>query len=903
MHSIKINRACFLIVWLFLYTNVMAQIKIYQSEAYDIYSNKVVQGKFTAQALSSSRLNSNYESPTNLYQSANISFKFAINGKDNEMSAGVDHQFSVIAPNGFAETPIILFGEQLKYSKKSTAFLAPNTKLKIRLDMRTVLKQFNENGFYTCFNGTKIYKQDFKGVFIAGGTLPMIWDFDNVVNHDNLKLTDKNNDGIYETELVLNAQKDQKKIATEWNQTKDINAFPQYQSPYLIQHTLYNLSMEEMINAVEPDSTLRTGKEWSGVWTRDVSYSIILSMAYLQPKVAMNSLLKKVNKRKRIIQDTGTGGAYPCSTDRAIWSVAAWEIYKVTGNKDWLELAYEIIKNSIEDDIEVAYDKTTGMVKGESSFLDWREQTYPKWMQPADIFESECLGTNAVHYQANKVLSEMALLLNEPTVAAKHIAIAESIKKGMNQYLWIPSKGYYAQYIYGRKNKIQSPRSEALGEALCILFGIANEKQAASIVHNTPVTNFGIPCIYPQIPNIPPYHNNAVWPFVQAYWAQAVAKVSNEKALIESFAAIYRPAALFITNKENFVADNGDYAGTQINSSNMLWSLSGNISLIHKIIIGIHFEKDRLLFSPFIPKVLKGKHVLNGFKYRNAILNIKVVGFGNKIKQFILDGVVQNKAEIAASISGTHAIQVIMEPTHDNNATKNKIINKVANYTSLDAPILSLTKNKLSWNRINQSVSYAIIKNGKPFATTNEPHYTITKNAFAEYQVMAIDKMGVGSFASEPIEIAETQLIEEMENYAAASNLPYIGFSGLGFVELSKEINRTIQIPIDVPSDGVYAIEIKYANGNGPTNTENKCAIRTVLVNNLKAGVFVFPQRGKGEWSNWGLSNAVKTKLVKGKQIITICFENTNENMNGEINTAMLDQLRLIKINNSASYF
>ena len=892
MLQLNFIRVNLLMAILFLSINSMAQKKIYQSSAYDIYNDKVVQGKFIAKALSSSKLNSNYESPSNAYQSANISFKFAINGKDNEMNTGVDHQFSVIASEGRAETPIIVFGEQLKYSKKTTAFLAPNTKLLVRLDMRAVLKQLDQLGYYTCFNGTKIYKQDFKGVFVAGGTLPMIWDFDNLVNHDNLKLTDSNNDGIYETELILNAQKDKKKIAAEWNQSKNTSSFPQYQSPYLIQHTLYNLSMEEMMNAVEPDSTLRTGKEWSGVWTRDVSYSIILSMAYLQPQVAMNSLLKKVNKKKRIIQDTGTGGAYPCSTDRAIWAVAAWEIYKVTGNKDWLELAFEIIKNSIEDDIEVAYDKTTGMVKGESSFLDWREQTYPKWMQPADIFESECLGTNAVHYQANKVLSEMALLLNYPAVAAKHSSIAESIKKGINQYLWMPSKGYYAQYIYGRKYKIQSPRSEALGEALCILFGIADKKQAASIVRNTPVTNFGIPCIYPQIPNIPPYHNNAVWPFVQAYWAQATALVHHEKALIESFAAIYRPAALFLTNKENFVADNGDYAGTQINSSNMLWSLSGNISLIHKIILGIHFKKDGLVFAPFIPKVFSGKHILNGFSYRNAFLNIEVEGNGDKIKSFSLDGVIQKDAAIAASLSGTHSIHIIMEARNKNV----EVINKLANYTSPDAPVLSLQKNQLGWNKINNAVAYQIIKNGSPLVKTTNTKYIIEKEPFAEYQVIAMDKTGVGSFASEPIAISENQYAFEMEQYTDASSLPYVGFSGKGFVEISKEANKTIQIPIELNSSGIYAIEIKYANGNGPTNTENKCAIRTVLVNGLKAGVCVFPQRGKGEWSNWGLSNAIQTTLLKGKQLITISFENTDENMNGAINTAMLDQLILTKI-------
>ena len=106
--------------------------------------------------------------------------------------------------------------------------------------------------------------------------------------------------------------------------------------------------------------------------------------------------------------------------------------------------AYEIIKNSMEDDLHNAYDKQTGMVKGESSFLDWREQTYPKWMQPADIYESECLGTNAVHYQANIVLSEMATLLNDEHAAKKYKAVAERIKAGINKYLWMPQKDIMA---------------------------------------------------------------------------------------------------------------------------------------------------------------------------------------------------------------------------------------------------------------------------------------------------------------------------------------------------------------------------------------------------------------------------------------------------------------------------
>ena len=319
--------------------------------AYSIENDRVLQSNFMAHASSDHQISSNYESPANLFQTNEISFKFAINGKDNEMVSGQDHHFVVNTINGYSETPIIVFGKQLLSKSDKKEYLQPNTKLKIRLDARDIMKQISTQGFYTCFNGTKIYKQDFKGIYIAGGTLPMIWDFDNLINHESLLMNDLDGDGIYETELILNAKQDQKKIATEWNLSRNTSAFPQFKSEFTLANAIYNMSLEEMIKAVEPDSTFRTGKEWAGVWTRDISYSIILSMAYLQPQVAKNSLLKKVNKKKRIIQDTGTGGAYPASTDRMVWGVAAWEVYITTGDKDWLTLAYEIVKNSIEDDI------------------------------------------------------------------------------------------------------------------------------------------------------------------------------------------------------------------------------------------------------------------------------------------------------------------------------------------------------------------------------------------------------------------------------------------------------------------------------------------------------------------------------------------------------------------------
>ncbi|RZK29641.1 MAG: glycogen debranching protein, partial [Hymenobacter sp.] len=292
-------------------TGADAKAAVWQSEAYTLYPDRVVQQKYSARALSPKEIVSDYSSPANEFKSAAISFKFSINGKDNEMVSGTDHHFVCETNTLHSETPLIAFGKQLKAMPTGAeAFLKPGARLKIKLDMRGVLKEFQTKGYYTTFDGNRLYKEDFKGVYVAGSSAPLIWDFDNLVNHPDLKLQDDNNDGIYEIVLALNVKEDEKKTLSRWVQEKDLSAFPTYQSTYPLSDALYNMAMEEMVRAVEPDSTFRTGKEWAGVWTRDVSYSIILSMAHLQPEVAKNSLLRKVNKKRRIIQDTGTGGAW-----------------------------------------------------------------------------------------------------------------------------------------------------------------------------------------------------------------------------------------------------------------------------------------------------------------------------------------------------------------------------------------------------------------------------------------------------------------------------------------------------------------------------------------------------------------------------------------------------------------
>ncbi|MCB0558412.1 MAG: hypothetical protein KDD09_05685, partial [Phaeodactylibacter sp.] len=760
------------------------QEPIYPSDAFTLYADKVVQGENQAVALSPTHLTSNYKSPASENYSRLVTFKFSINEKDNELPPGKDHWLAIGEEH---QSPVLRFGELPENAPEDPGtFLPVNYEYTFRVDMSPVLEQFEEKGYYEAFDGSRVAKADFKNFYIAGGSEPLTWDFVNL-EEEGLQLKDPDGDNIYEITLTLNPYNPEDYQDKEWKLTEDLSSRPQYKSDQPIVNALFNLSLEEALLNIEPDSTLRTGAKWAGVWTRDISYSIFLAFAYHEPAVAKISLMKKV-KRDRIIQDTGSGGAWPVSSDRTTWALAAWEIYKTTGDRDWLQQAYTIIKNTLEDDYKVLKSPQTGMYRGESSFLDWREQTYPKWMSNMDIYVSENLGTNVVHYQAHIILAEMAKILGEPFEV--YTARAEEIKKGINDYLWMADKGYYGQYLYGRQYLNLSPRFEALGEALAILFGVADGDKAQSIIARSPVTDFGVTCIYPQIPGIPPYHNDGVWPFVQSYWNLAAARAGNEKVLNHGLAAIYRAGGLFLTNYENFVAGTGDFLGTEINSHRMLWSMAGNLAMVHRVFMGMSFEANGLRFNPVVPSSYPGTKTLSNFRYRGAKLNITVEGFGNRIESAMLDGEPLEEAFLPADISGEHLIVIKM----NNQPFDGGAIHLVANHYSLPAPQLKQEGAALRWEPIPGAVEYRVYKDGELLEKTTATQLEVSTEEEAEYKVSAMDDKGYQSFTSEPLRAApETGIkIVEVEQYTGASQLPYTNYSGTWFVQVSTDKNRSI---------------------------------------------------------------------------------------------------------------
>ena len=135
-----------------------------------------------------------------------------------------------------------------------------------------------------------------------------------------------------------------------------------------------------------------TGEKWHYVWTRDLSYAANLGLAMLDPQRVRNSLDFKLSPFRQgvltsphvidglqIIQDTGSGGSWPVSTDRVSWAFGAEKALQSLApaeRKPFAARALKALSNTIDNDRVAAFDKATGLYTGEQSFLDWRDQSY-----------------------------------------------------------------------------------------------------------------------------------------------------------------------------------------------------------------------------------------------------------------------------------------------------------------------------------------------------------------------------------------------------------------------------------------------------------------------------------------------------------------------------------------------
>lgn len=537
-------------------------------------------------------------------------------------------------------------------------------------------------------------------------------------------------------------------------------------------------------------------------------------------------------------------------------------------------------------------------------------------MQTTDISQSEAMGTDVLYAAALNAASEMATILGKKKEAARYKLESAALASAIDKIFWMPDKGYYGMYTYGRDHKILNPRAETLGEALAILYDIAPSDKQKTISQSNPHTKYGPAIFYPQISDMPSYHNNALWPFVASYWTLAQAKAGNERGVLEGIGSVVRPAALFATNKENFNLDNGDIF-TELNSSNMLWSLAGNLALTNRILFGINFEKDGLRIQPFVPEALAGERTLSNFPYRGAKLNITVKGFGDRVQSLVVNGksYYPEKGKVIPAKLLKNGGDIIVEL--DNEPIDPMKVNNVANRKAPLTPTVWLSNdesvnaaggpvnNLLQWNPIEYIGEYIVLRDGKEVARTRQTSYPAVEEG--EWQVIGVASDGTQGFASEPRSNRTRKtwnMNDEKKSMTSAEvsyqpSAPVEGYRGAGFAETDKTsgpVAVVFETKEGIMPSGEYSVSFRYANGNGPVNTENKAAIRSLYIDGKDVGTLVMPQRGVGNWNDWGMTNGIKVHLEPGIHEAKIVFNPEDENMNMTTNHAIIDEIQIEKI-------
>ena len=686
----------------------------------------------------------------------------------------------------------------------------------------------------------------------------------------------------------------------------------------------------------------QTGEFWTYVWTRDLSYSVYLGLAQFDPRRAVNSLLFKTSElkpsvkgdyRNQIIQDTGSGGSYPVSSDRIVWALgAATTLDFLSGDEreSFLQQAYPILHDTIEQDRRVVFDPTDGLYRGEQSFLDWREQTYPGWTATnvLAIAMSKSLSVNALNYFLLKTAVEYAGKCGLAGDQKRYAQWAEDLKKSINSHFFDPEAGLYSTYLLSDGvNEICTRRYDLLGESLVILFGIADQTHAESVLKNYPVGPHGPPVVWPQERSVPIYHNQAIWPFVTAFWTKAARKANCSEAVDSGFRSLITEAAFNLSNMENFdfrtglaEVKNSERNGPVINSRRQLWSVAGYLSLVQDVIFGLETTADGIRFRPYITGKIRnetfaGSDVveLNNFVCRSANIRVRVHlppvnSLSNGV--YIIRRTELNGTSLGAKFAAWNELKsenqwdIFLAAPESSPAPAPLRMVDVADEHALFGPLqpvwdeaqsggITAENGKLVLHFRDANVSnvaFDIYRDGGLCAkSVHETNWTDRDSRdFMEsphsYSVAAVDSVsGNVSHLTPPhcyLNGVQSVVIPASKMKNQGGNL----VGGHHFENWGKPQDTLVTKSFTVNQSGQFQIRAQFSNGSGPVNTGITCAVKRLELRQAGAdklvasGYLIMPQ--SGDWQRWDVSSPVVATLVAGEYYaISIREDEVSRNM------------------------
>ncbi|GHC06665.1 hypothetical protein [Cerasicoccus arenae] len=669
-------------------------------------------------------------------------------------------------------------------------------------------------------------------------------------------------------------------------------------------------------------SVYKTGEKWDFVWTRDLAYALHLGLAPHDTERALTSLRFKASHLKvgiqdgfanQIVQDTGSGGSYPVSTDRVVWALGAYEVMNHLSPKQrtsYIAEIYPILRDTIEQDRILVFDKDSGLYRGEQSFLDWREQTYPQWTEndTLAIAMSKTLSVNALNVFILRLGGSIAAELGYPEESKRYRAWVHSLHDTINQRFYDEKAGLYRTYLlseYG-EHYLALPRYDLLGQSLAILLDIASEQQTRRILDSYPNGPHGPAVAWPQESNTPIYHNQSIWPFVTAYWVKAAVKAGHTAAVNAGIQSLMKLSAANLSNMENFDFVSGKAyiktelnEGPTINSRRQLWSVAGYLSIVQNVIFGLHATESGIRIEPFVTQSIRTELfadtdsiTLANTPFLNTINTVTIhlpeastfVSERAKVTCVLLNG-----REVTASIVRPEELQsdnqwdVYLEsdePTPVNSPLR--VVN-VYNQNEIYTPRPPEWDDDKGGVRPNGgllklflkhpatgSIVFDVYRNGKLHAIMKDSTEWLdldsddfSQQAYVYHLVARCQQNGLVSHPTR----GRRYLPSRQKLIIGAHSMNRIGGSLIDkhhFEDWGLPDHQISVSGIRVNQSGRYAIQVSYANGSGPINTGITCAVKKLEINAPAnelntTGYLVMPQTGG--WEQYQLSNSIIAEL------------------------------------------
>lgn len=673
-----------------------------------------------------------------------------------------------------------------------------------------------------------------------------------------------------------------------------------------------------------------TGAKWQNVWTRDTAYAADLGLAQLAPEIMRNSLQFKLSPLRdqplstsEIVQDTGTGGSWPVSTDRGVWAMGAQAVWPLLNSSDasaFKSRAYQAMRNTIERDRLVVFDAIDGLYRGEQSFLDWRKQSYPSWTG-ADISPytgngtvhigmSKSLSTNITHYALLHITAQLAESYGDTTLATTYQQWASDLKQAINQGFWQEDVGLYSSLRTTQLDLSATHKYDLLGLALAILWDIASAEQATRILQNYPHTVAGAPVIWPQQPDTVIYHNGAIWPFVSAYTMKAAKKMANTALLDHHLQSLVLGSALNLSNMENYhylTLDAGleDYQPTtpQINSQRQLWSVGGYVGMVTDVIFGRQLNEQGLQFHPMLTANMlqnwfyqRSQISLYQLQYQGRTLDIHLhrptiednAAYYQGVQWLLNDQLISGQQPISANqLQADHnRLDILLSGVQAPASHINLISGTIAEHTAPaepvwpDQPVNFDTQHvTLSLPTLSNDQSINIYRNGMLAASGitsdswQDSNIFTSSNATPCYTLEAVNAQGLYSHHSEPrcawqdatifVFSQEQGDLESPDNATASTDHDRGHYANWGEPDQQLQVSFTPQV------SGDYFVSLHYGNHHNNINTGITAVVKQLdLIDantqqTLDSAVLFMPHLD--DWSAWGESNFAAFHLQQGQ--------------------------------------